>query len=174
MKPSSIDDIGIVKKKAKAPTSKLTLALYRSQGYECAVTEHWNVFARIRQDLFGFCDIMAVGHDEVLFIQTTSKSNMSSRRKKILGNPVARLLMATPNVRVILGGWYKAGSRWQYAEESYSSEAGFICDKCATSAGGWWPSERLATLHMGLCPKCDTYQPLSKADLYAWPKESNN
>jgi hypothetical protein len=40
---------------ATSPT-QLSLKKLREEGYTVAVVEHWNSFARIRQDLFGFID----------------------------------------------------------------------------------------------------------------------
>jgi hypothetical protein len=66
----------------KSPT-QLSLAKLREEGYTVAVVEHWNSFARIRQDLFGFIDLLALKGKEVLAVQTTTASNMSARVKKI-------------------------------------------------------------------------------------------
>jgi hypothetical protein len=67
---------------ATSPT-QLSLKKLRQEGYTVAIVEHWNAFARIRQDLFGFIDLLALKDKEVLAVQTTSASNMSARAKKI-------------------------------------------------------------------------------------------
>jgi len=67
---------------ATSPT-QLSLKKLREEGYTVAVVEHWNAFARIRQDLFGFIDLLALKDKEVLAVQTTTASNMSARVKKI-------------------------------------------------------------------------------------------
>ena len=67
---------------ANSPT-QLSLKKLRQEGYTVAIVEHWNAFARIRQDLFGFIDLLALKDKEVLAVQTTSASNMSARAKKI-------------------------------------------------------------------------------------------
>ena len=110
---------GPVRRKTGAPTTKLTIRLYRSRGYSCDVAEHYNAYAGVRNDLFRFTDVVAVNGKEILFVQTTSKSNMSSRRKKIAGIEEARLIALTPCARVIILGWYKDGPRWNYKEEEY-------------------------------------------------------
>ena len=66
---------------ANSPT-QLSLKKLRQEGYTVAIVEHWNAFARIRQDLFGFIDLLALKDKEVLAVQTTSASNMSARAKK--------------------------------------------------------------------------------------------
>jgi hypothetical protein len=62
------------------------LAYLRDEGYLVAIVEHWNPFARIRQDLFGFIDLLAIRRDETLAVQVTA-SGVSSRVKKIEASP---------------------------------------------------------------------------------------
>ena len=50
--------------------------MLRDQGYKVWITEHWNPWARIRQDLFGCIDLLAIGNGETLAVQTTSRSNV--------------------------------------------------------------------------------------------------
>jgi hypothetical protein len=65
-----------------SPTQR-SLALLRERGLTAAIVEHYNVFARVRQDLFGFVDILAIGESITLGVQTTSRSNMAARIAKI-------------------------------------------------------------------------------------------
>ncbi len=67
-----------------SPT-KLTLAYLRRAGYRPRVTEHWNAHAGIRQDLYGYVDVIALGHGSVLFVQTTTAHNLTGRWRKITG-----------------------------------------------------------------------------------------
>lgn len=67
------------------PTQR-SLAYLREEGYLVAIVEHWNPFARIRQDLFGFIDLLAIRRDETLAVQVTA-SGVSSRVKKIEASP---------------------------------------------------------------------------------------
>ena len=67
---------------AGSPTSH-SLKNLRERGYEPWVVEYWNSFTRRRVDLFGIFDILAVGNGETIAVQTTSRSNMSARAKKI-------------------------------------------------------------------------------------------
>jgi hypothetical protein len=70
----------------KSPTQR-ALEIARGHGYQAAVTEHWNPHARIRQDLFGFCDILAVAPGETLAIQATSANMVSDRVDKLTADP---------------------------------------------------------------------------------------
>lgn len=72
--------------------------------------ERWNPYARIRQDLFDFIDIVAVkaGHP-ILGIQTTA-AGASSRVKKIQGAPAASVWLASGG-RLVVHSWVKRGPR---------------------------------------------------------------
>ena len=92
-----------------SPT-QLSLKHLRSQGYLATVVEHFNAFAKVRQDLFGFADLLAIKDGMTLAVQTTTASNMSARRTKLLGNPaVAACLKAGWAVRI--EGWRKVRLR---------------------------------------------------------------
>ena len=98
--------------------TQLSLRKLRADGYLCVVVEHWNAFARKRQDLFGF-DIIAVTDDGVLLVQTTSAANVSARIHKIEDLPsTARLRKA--GARMVVHGWRKVGNRWQVREVDIS------------------------------------------------------
>jgi hypothetical protein len=94
-----------------SPTSR-TLDALRRAGILAAVVERWNPHAKIRQDLFGFVDLVAV--DEalpgVLAIQATSQSNAASRVAKVLEEPRAAVWLAAGN-RVQVWGWRKLKRR---------------------------------------------------------------
>ena len=68
---------------AKISPTQLSLAMLREDGWFPWITEHWNSYARIRQDLWGFVDIIALKPGQILGVQTTTASNMSARVNKI-------------------------------------------------------------------------------------------
>ncbi len=105
-------------RRRSAPTTQLTLRHYRKQGYVCDVAEYFNAYAGVRKDLFGFIDLCAVREGELVLIQTTSWSNVSSRRNKIRGIPAAAMLSSVPGVRIDLVGWRKKGARWECKTET--------------------------------------------------------
>jgi len=96
---------------ATSPT-QLSKKHLEAQGYTVAVTEHWNSFARIRQDLFGFIDLLALRGDETLAVQTTSHSNVSARVKKIADHDNVDAVRKA-NWRIEVHGWYKENGRWK-------------------------------------------------------------
>jgi hypothetical protein len=87
------------------PTQRSLEAL-RETGYLPVVVERWNAFAKIRQDLWGWCDILAIRKGEVLAVQVTSTSNVSARIKKIQeSDTIAKVRDA--GIRVEVHGWAK-------------------------------------------------------------------
>lgn len=93
-----------------SPTEN-SLKWLRANGYVAQVTEKWNGHARIRQDLFGFCDVLAVRPGETLAIQTTSAPNVAARITKLLALPELRVCLdAGWSIRV--HGWKKINGRW--------------------------------------------------------------
>lgn len=87
------------------PTQR-TLAKLRADGWLPAVVERWNPHARIRQDLFGFIDILAVRDGETLAVQATSGSNVSARVAKIAASDTAPMVRKA-GWRVEVWGWRK-------------------------------------------------------------------
>lgn len=86
------------------PTQR-SLAYLRDEGYLVAIVEHWNPFARIRQDMFGFIDLLAIRRDETLAVQVTA-SGVSSRVKKIEASPhLGRVREA--GWKIFVHGWRK-------------------------------------------------------------------
>lgn len=77
-----------------------TLAYLRRRGWEVARTEHWNHFAKRRQDLFGFIDVLAVNDSNLVAIQTTDGSHHAEHVAKILGIPVARQLVYHMDIEI--------------------------------------------------------------------------
>ncbi len=93
------------------PTQR-TLKRLKEEGYTPAIVEKYNYFSRTRQDLYNFADIVAIHPEKlgVLAIQTTSGSNASARRKKILDNPIVKIWLLGGN-KVEVWSWAKQGPR---------------------------------------------------------------
>ena len=104
-----------------SPTAR-SLALLKSRGAIAAVVEKWNSFARIRVDLFGFLDIVALepGKTGLLGVQACVTGDQSKRLAKIALNANVAPWLAAGN-RVAVWGWSKKGPRgkrktWQLSE----------------------------------------------------------
>jgi hypothetical protein len=61
-----------------SPTQR-TLAHLRKHGWRVQVVERWNAYARVRVDLFGCIDLLALRPGETLGVQATSGDNTSKR-----------------------------------------------------------------------------------------------
>lgn len=88
-----------------SPT-ELTLREARKRGWTAAVTERWNPYAKIRQDLFGFIDVLCLADARVIGIQATSYSNISSRVNKIAEHENVAAVRAA-GVLIYVWGWRK-------------------------------------------------------------------
>lgn len=87
-------------------TTQKSVANLRKDGYLCQNVEKYNSFTKRRNDLFGFIDILCVKENDVLGVQTTSKDNMSSRKKKILEHENYSIVKAS-GIRIRVHGWKK-------------------------------------------------------------------
>ena len=89
---------------SKSPTQR-SLEHLREQGYFCAVVEKWNSFTKQRQDLWGWCDILAIRENEVLAVQVTS-TGVAERIKKIEDSPTVAFVR-NADIRIEVHGWRK-------------------------------------------------------------------
>jgi|TARA_B110000093_G_C12864885_1_gene365000 hypothetical protein len=87
------------------PTQR-SLKTLRADDYHCAIVERWNPHIKIRQDLFGFADLLCMKpNNSPLLVQVTS-TGWSSRIKKILNEPLA-LLALRSGFEIEVHGWRK-------------------------------------------------------------------
>lgn len=94
-----------------SPTQR-TKAKLKADGWPLiAVVERWNQWAKVRQDLFGMIDVLAVRQNEVLGVQCTTGSNASDRVAKLLANAAHSVWCASPSRRLEVWAWRKVGPR---------------------------------------------------------------
>ena len=94
-----------------SPTQR-TLKRLREAGWLATVVEHWNPHAKVRNDLWGFIDVLALKDNETLGVQTTSASNMAARMRKIAEHPNLAAVRAA-GWRLEVDGWRKnSAGRW--------------------------------------------------------------
>ncbi|SRR6266581_4195798 len=94
-----------------SPTARSLLHL-RKRGCLAATVERWNAYAKVRQDLWGFADILAIepGRRGCLFVQACATGDQAKRLAKLKAEPrVSRCLKA--GNRVAVWGWSKRGQR---------------------------------------------------------------
>ncbi len=114
------------------------MAALREAGFTCGVVEKWNMHAKIRQDLFGFIDIVAMRGD-VIGVQATTMANKSSHVDKILAEKRARLWLLAGG-RIQLWSWRKLAVKvnrksWQ-ADVMEITLAHFPKPSCEIGASG--------------------------------------
>ena len=97
------------RKSSTSPTQR-TLARLRKLGATAAVVEHWNPHARIRQDLFGGIDVVALMGFFTLGVQACTVGDQSKRIAKILAEPRVRSWLRAGNTLEVWG-WGKHGAR---------------------------------------------------------------
>lgn len=112
---------------ATSPSAR-SLQHLRKLGYIAQVVERFNPFAHVRQDLFGFIDIVAVkeGEPGVLGVQATSADHISHRKKKAEAIDALKVWLAAGN-KFVVHGWSKKGARgkikhWTLTEKETTLE----------------------------------------------------
>lgn len=100
------------RKKGTSPTAR-TLAECRKRGWTTQVVERWNQHARVRVDLFGVIDLIAIRPWQaagILAIQACAGDSHAARRDKILAEPRARQWIEAGG-HLELWSWSKRGDR---------------------------------------------------------------
>jgi len=88
-----------------SPTA-LSKKLLEAEGNIVARVEHWNAFAKCRQDLWGADLIACKQGGPLLFIQCTTLSNISTRRKKVVRQAEFPILVSA-GIKYEIHGWAK-------------------------------------------------------------------
>jgi len=96
--------------KGKTPTQR-TLAELRNSGYLPWVVEHWNHYAKVRQDLLGCIDILAFRKGYVLGIQATSGGNVAARIAKAKAEPRLKTFLES-GCWFEVWGWRRLADGW--------------------------------------------------------------
>ena len=91
------------------PTQR-TLAELRKRVEHVAIVEKWNSHCRIRQDLFGFADLISFDREDVHLWQVTA-SGVRSRIDKIKELDVAKHWTASTHRKLFVVGWRKLKPR---------------------------------------------------------------
>ena len=91
------------------PTQR-TLAELRKRVDHVAIVEKWNSHCRIRQDLFGFADLISFDRQNVWLWQVTAGA-VAARVAKIKELDIAKNWSASPNRQLFVVGWRKLKPR---------------------------------------------------------------
>jgi hypothetical protein len=100
---------------SKMTPTRRSIALLKERGYVTAIVERWNPWVKIRQDLFGFGDVLALGEGVVLIVQTTSGSNLSKRVDKIKAHD-NYAAVRNSGMKIVVHGWRKLKDGWACRE----------------------------------------------------------
>jgi hypothetical protein len=93
-----------------SPTAR-TLARLRADGWTAGLVERFNTHAGVRQDLFGFIDVLAItAGQRPLAIQATTAANAAARLAKARALPAQRTWLAA-GCRFEVWGWARRGPR---------------------------------------------------------------
>lgn len=88
--------------------------LLEAEGWHVSIVEHWNAFARIRQDLWNFADLLCLKSlsKQIMAVQVTSRSHVSTRVAKIEASPLLTMVKDC-GILVEVHGWGKLkGKGW--------------------------------------------------------------
>ncbi len=90
-----------------------------ARGYLVGNVEFFNFHTKRKHDLFGFLDLLAVGDNEVIGVQTTSKAHRADHVDKIANHEnVGRV--RDGGILIHLHLWEKKGGRWLLTVEDLS------------------------------------------------------
>jgi hypothetical protein len=82
-----------------------SLKMLREAGWTAEVVEHWHAFAKIRQDLCGCIDILAMKPGGgFVGCQVTNRGEIRAHIRKILAEPRALIFLKSGG-RILLHGW---------------------------------------------------------------------
>lgn len=117
--PAAISETPVAKPRKPAKTSPTVRSLkhMRGLGYVCAIVEKWNPHARIRQDMFGFIDIVCIRGEDIVGVQACSGGGGDSaeRVRKIAEHVNWPLICKA--IRVVVQSWRKnAAGKWTLRE----------------------------------------------------------
>ena len=125
-----------------SPTQR-TIKYFNAHGWQIGIVERFNPHVGeygIRQDLFGFVDLVAFKGEQVLFVQATS-SGVASRIDKILDNEIAHAWLD--------GGHYIHVIGWREL-------AAYKIDGTRAKRGTWTPRNVLLWKENGNLERAET------------------
>jgi hypothetical protein len=100
----------------KSPCQR-SLEKLRADGWTTGVVEKWIPASPagfrgpiVRQDLYGFIDVLAIRDGEILAVQVTTGANVAARLAKIDAEPRAKTWLSAGG-KIVVHGWSKQGAR---------------------------------------------------------------
>lgn len=101
-----------------SPTQR-ALKLLRGRGWKVAICEKWNAFAKIRIDVFGFGDLLAINPNEgeIILVQCCAGASHAARKTKIINIPEAADWIMAGGLILLLSFRKNAKGRYDAREE---------------------------------------------------------
>lgn len=90
--------------------SRRTIEALEADGYIAENVEQYNCFSKRKHDLFNVFDILGVGNGHTVAVQVTSRSNISTRVKKIKAAEEVLAACREANWRIEVWGWDKGSN----------------------------------------------------------------
>jgi hypothetical protein len=105
-----------------SPTAR-SLDLLRQCGFAVAIVERWLPRANVRQDAFGWADLLACHplRRQLALVQVTTRHNLAARIAKARALPELRTWLAAGGL-AWFHGWYQLVGRWQCHQVSIAGE----------------------------------------------------
>lgn len=99
-----------------SPTTR-SMEYLAEQGWLCEKVENWIPGTKIRRDLFGVFDILAIRGKETMGVQVTTGDNLATRTKKIVESAHLQAIVAA-GWKVKVHGWrrWKKSGEWVLRE----------------------------------------------------------
>ena len=92
-------------------TIQRSVKYLKDNGYLVQIVERWNHFAKVRQDMFGWIDIVAVKPGKpILGVQTTTGNMAAVRLDKARGNEALKAWISGGG-QLVVHSWDKRGPR---------------------------------------------------------------
>ena len=102
----------MTKKSKKTSPLQRSKKLLEAEGYTVAIVERWNPWAKVRQDLFGIIDLLAIDQYGTLGVQVTTLGHKQDHITKMEASPnLERLLNAGWGIE--LQSWRKLKDGWK-------------------------------------------------------------
>lgn len=104
---------------AKRVFDELVYGVAKQLGFTvCVKTEYHMRHSMNAKDLLGFGDFLAMDSQRTCLIQATSFANFSSRMKKIIAIPEARLWLENPTRLILVAGFGPPRDRIEWLDLS--------------------------------------------------------
>ena len=98
------------KKKGVSPLQRSKKYLEEA-GFTVAIVERWNPWAKVRQDLFGILDLLAISHLGTLGVQVTTMGHKQEHIDKMMAHPNLQRILDVWEVK--LHSWRKLKDGWK-------------------------------------------------------------